>query len=251
MLKHIPFYASLLGRPVGDKLKATHSHVLVYGAIEVHASGPRGCKASNRTIAAETGLAENTVAKTICQLSACGWVKTELDNNNHRKGILPLLEIQAPLLPSKPPLLPSKPPLYSPVNIDNSIRDNSIKNNTPANADGISQFDIQKKKQTYIMKLAYDFMEKQGITIINNAIFQKQLVKTWEANGDRRMLELLIFLRDCYADYEKEDYAPQVRDYLDIPRKAKGLLDFAEKKSFEFEATDFAEFTKNGFTIAK
>ena len=54
MLKHIPFYASLMGAKLYDKDTATTSHVLVYGAIEAHSMGDKGCIASNKTIANET-----------------------------------------------------------------------------------------------------------------------------------------------------------------------------------------------------
>lgn len=108
MLKHIPFYASLLDRPLIDKNKSKASHVLVYGAIEAHAMGTNGqCTASNATIAAETGLKQNSVATVISTLSRSGWVKVHLNKNNQRTGVDPLMVIEPPLnhhlTPLKPP----------------------------------------------------------------------------------------------------------------------------------------------------
>lgn len=104
MLKHIPFYASLLGRQLTTTIKATHSHVLVYGAIEVHSFGEMGCIASNKTIAEETGLKQSSVATVISTLAKAGWVAVELDENNHRLSIEPLMVIEAPLYGHKTPL---------------------------------------------------------------------------------------------------------------------------------------------------
>lgn len=118
MLKHIPFYAVLLDRPLPNGKQSTNSHVLVYGAIEAHSLGPKGCIASNKTIAGSTGLKERSVATIISLLASAGWISVKLDDNNHRKGITPLMEI-------KPPSIGIEPPLQSGLNIDNSIRDNN------------------------------------------------------------------------------------------------------------------------------
>lgn len=128
MLKNIPFYASLLGKDLGDGQKSTHSHVLVYGAIEAHSFGPKGCIASNKTIAEDTGYQEATIAKTISQLNKAGWIKTSIDSNNHRINIIPLLEISKPLPTSKDPISDGYTPLYQPVNIEYSIENTVIDN---------------------------------------------------------------------------------------------------------------------------
>ena len=96
MLKNIPFYASLLNRELSNGKITKHSHVLVYGAIETHAMGDYGCIASNKTIAAETGLAYKTVTNIISELNASGWIKVNLDKNNHRTNIEPKLTIAVP-----------------------------------------------------------------------------------------------------------------------------------------------------------
>lgn len=99
MLKHIPFYGTLLGRQLTTKTKATHSHVLIYGAIEAHSMGEKGCIASNKLIAQETGLKESSVKTVISTLAKAGWIKVYLNENNHRKGIDPLMDINPPLIP--------------------------------------------------------------------------------------------------------------------------------------------------------
>lgn len=176
MLKHVPFYSQLVGKTLtGVKLKnkqlyATASHVLVYGAVEAHSKGPKGCVAGNDTIGAETGLTEGTVAKTICQLSAAGWVVVSLTARNYRTAIKPadlttlaLLDSKAkpvdndePALPhSKAPgLLDSNAQLYSGVNIEDNSK-NTDKNtleeerntyvsrrDAPLNDNGASFFDL-------------------------------------------------------------------------------------------------------------
>lgn len=96
MLKHIPFYASLLERDLLKGKKSTFGHVLIYGAIEVHALGERGCIASNETIAKETGLKETSVATMLSQISKAGWVKIYSTKQNKRIEIVPLIEASIP-----------------------------------------------------------------------------------------------------------------------------------------------------------
>nr|DAV75072.1 MAG TPA: helix-turn-helix domain protein [Caudoviricetes sp.] len=146
MLKNIPFYASLLNRELANGKRTKHSHVLVYGAIETHALGDYGCIASNKTIAAETGLTAGTVANTISELNASGWIKVTLNENNHRVNIEPKLTINTPTFsqgsqeltevnPSAaaepplsrgltPPSAAAEPPLQPRMNIEYSNRNN-------------------------------------------------------------------------------------------------------------------------------
>ncbi len=125
MLKHIPFYASLLGREITGKIKATNRHVLVYGAIEVHSTGKLGCIASNQTIADETGLATRVVSLTISDLKKAGWVDFTLDQNFFRSPITPLLNISTPYTKNVPtPTLNNTPPLHKNTHIGNIIGNN-------------------------------------------------------------------------------------------------------------------------------
>ena len=131
MLKNIPFYASLLNRELANGKRTKHSHVLVYGAIETHALGDYGCIASNKTIAAETGLTAGTVANTISELNASGWIKVTLNENNHRVNIEPKLTINTPTfsqgsqeLTEVNPSAAAEPPLQPRMNIEYSNRNN-------------------------------------------------------------------------------------------------------------------------------
>lgn len=118
MLKHIPFYASLLERPE----KPTIGMVLVYGAIEAHSFGEKGCIASNKTIAQETGLKEKTVANAISLLNKYRWVIVHLDNNNHRTLIEPSLTIEPPFTVQGTPLPATRNIEYS---NKNTVRENT------------------------------------------------------------------------------------------------------------------------------
>ena len=139
MLKHIPFYASLLGRQMKSGKKSNNGMVLVYGAIEVHAMGEKGCIASNGRIAQETGLSAGTVANYISELNKSGWVKVNIKTVNGgvvRVNIEPLLTIKTPSSTSDtlhtsviPPSSGDDTPLHLEMNIDNNI-DNNKKTTT-------------------------------------------------------------------------------------------------------------------------
>lgn len=139
MLKHIPFYASLLGRQMKSGKKSNNGMVLVYGAIEVHAMGEKGCIASNGRIAQETGLSAGTVANYISELNKSGWIKVNTKTVNGgivRVNIEPLLTIKTPSSTSDtlhtsviPPSSGDDTPLHLGVNIDNNI-DNNKKTTT-------------------------------------------------------------------------------------------------------------------------
>lgn len=119
MLRHIPFYATLLKRQLTEQIKATNSHVLVYGAVEAHSLGPKGCIASNKTLAEDTGLKESSVKTILSILAKAGWIEVNLDKNNHRKGIQPSMTIN-------PPVNDHKPPRQSPLTIEHS-KENTVR----------------------------------------------------------------------------------------------------------------------------
>lgn len=127
MLKHLPFYGSLLGRILADKTKATNRHVLVYGAVEAHSYGKHGCIASNATIAEETGISERVVSSTLSQLKKSEWVSFDLDEKFRRGEIVPLLTIETPVkkntpyIKNVPPVNDTTPPtpnMYPPYTGD-------------------------------------------------------------------------------------------------------------------------------------
>lgn len=73
------------------------SHVLVYGAIEAHSMGPKGCIASNATIAKEVGLGSETISNLIGELAKGGWIHVYLKENGKRDSIMPLGSVVMPL----------------------------------------------------------------------------------------------------------------------------------------------------------
>ena len=102
MLKHIPFYASLLGRKMSDNKKSQTRHVLLYGAIEVHHEGKIGCRASNKTLASECGLAEGKISEYLLEMKRAGWIDYTLSESNKRGAIVPKLEIFVPEVKDEP-----------------------------------------------------------------------------------------------------------------------------------------------------
>lgn len=126
MLRNIPFYASLLSRDLGyqnkkgERVIASQGHVLVYGAVEAHAMGDRGCIASNKTIGAETGLSAGRVANILSELNRAEWIDVKLDDKNQRTSIIPLMTLHAGV---NPPSRESESPLHADVNIDNNNKE--------------------------------------------------------------------------------------------------------------------------------
>lgn len=125
MLKHIPFYASLLNRQLTDKVKATHRHVLLYGAIEAHSYGRLGCIAGNETLAQETGLSVDNIRRYVGEIKAGGWIDYEIGSNSMRGEIIPLLEIEVPVRKNyTPPVYKLHKPCVENTHIGNIIGNN-------------------------------------------------------------------------------------------------------------------------------
>lgn len=228
MLRSIPFYSSLLGKQINEKTNATHSHVLLYGAIEVHSFGKRGCVASNATIAQETGLTESTVSKTLSQLVSCGWVRVTWKGEKfgRRDQIIPLLEI-APLLHSKTTLTDQKGYPYSPVKIDNS-KDNSIDINV-FNV-GVSEVKSLTGTQEQLLKVksVFELFDRRGLSM-------NMLWKTPSQRNsavllyDNKGLEKIGKALDFYLENKSVDYCPYVSTPYDLANKWDKLLTFKNK----------------------
>lgn len=245
MLKNIPFYSALMGAKLYDKDTATTSHVLVYGAIEAHSMGDKGCIASNKTIASETGLKESTTAKCISQLNKAGWVSVELDDNNHRKLIQPLLTIAPPLPTSKPPFTPQKTPLYSTVNIDNSNKNTVIDNDTKVSL-GNSQSKNSKDEYIAINKKTSITNERgeYGQLLVINELFTywKQTVG-YEISGRKQQnrnacsnlirkhgVDTTKRLINGVAQCNSDKYAPRISDFTELQSKMSALLAWGNRK---------------------
>lgn len=144
-LSSIPFYNGLLGKELfikedGTPVLATNTHILVYGAIEVHSRGKLGCVASNKTIGEECGVSDGRTANIISELAKAGWVTVAL-KGRLRKGIITNLSIDvftsrqsethATVKPFhttvKSTSRQSEVSLHASVNIDN-ILDNNLDN---------------------------------------------------------------------------------------------------------------------------
>jgi hypothetical protein len=133
MLKHIPFYASLLDKQLTEKVKATHRHVLLYGAIEAHSYGRLGCIAGNELLAQETGLSVENIRRYVGEIKAGGWVNYTIGRDNSRSEIIPLLEIEVPQKLHKPCVNNTQAPrqkLHKPcveiTHIGNNIGNNKV-----------------------------------------------------------------------------------------------------------------------------
>lgn len=120
MLRSIPFYASLLGRELTSKTLSTNSHVLLYGAIEVHSFGPLECVASNETLSKDTGVSKDRIYRYLKEMKLGGWIDYTLDKNNQRIKIVPLIEMRVP--PQRKTLTP---PAKNAVPYIDNITDNT------------------------------------------------------------------------------------------------------------------------------
>lgn len=135
MLKHIPFYASLLGKDLTESVKSSNRHVLLYGAVEVHHEGKIGCRASNKTLAAECGLSDVKISQYLLEMKKGGWIDYTLSAENRRGAIVPLLEIFVPSHKNSDTLSQKmSTPLTKIVAIDNII-------------DNIKEFSFNKEKE--------------------------------------------------------------------------------------------------------
>lgn len=227
MLKHIPFYASLLGRPLPAKAKAQRSHVLVYGAIEKHDDGPKGCIASNKTIAAETGYGVQTVANTISELAAAKWVEVVLGADNQRKSIRPLMTLT---LESNPPYSGGEPPLTAEGNIE-SIKGNSkVEPSAPGSVlvDEPGQGDEPPKAPAPPSTLALycQVNKKYGLPVDNfNHIRAKS--KAFDAEiGEHEAQTYLQILLDIDYQATNGDFKPTLEHSRDVYSKRIKICKF-------------------------
>lgn len=93
----------------------------MYGAIEVHSMGEKGCIASNKTLGENIGLSAGRAANIISELAKAEWIEVSMDGNNHRTLITPLMTINKTV---KTPSQSSEPTLNKSVNISNNRSNN-------------------------------------------------------------------------------------------------------------------------------
>ena len=229
MLKNIPFYSSLLGKQIG-KTTTKHSHVLIYGAIEAHSMGEKGCIASNKTIALETGLGEGTVANRISELNQFGWIKVTLNDYNHRTSIVPLLELRVPSLPSEPPFTPELTPLHSQVNIEYSNKNTVIDNSTNVELAKAKKLDSKKPEygNNEINSLFNKWNEATGYAITSRIKANKRACwNLYLKHGQDGLEKLLNDVKLAHQD----DYSPRISDFVDLQAKLNKLLLWGKNKS--------------------
>lgn len=225
-LNLIPFYGTLVGRQISQSgAKATHSHVLVFGAIEAHSLGEKGCIASNTTIAKETGLSTSRVASVISELAAAKWIAVILDEKNRRKQILPLSTLATA---GNPPLPDLATPLATAGNIDNNIN-NSIRRTTPSQSEDSSPKPKTKtspKPEDEIKKLFYLVIKQYQLPVLNHSHISGWCLKLKDTlNEDRSKKYLnLLLVRDLNAERSENDFVPTLNRPLDIVDKAAKII---------------------------
>ena len=226
MLKNIPFYSSLLGRPLTENKKATHSHVLTYGAIEAHSLGLKGCIASNKTIANEIGMAQKTVSNAISELRKAGWVKYDLDENNQRGVITPLLTISLPAtppLPSVPPSTPAGSPLHSTGNIEYS-RDYSLEvdKSTRASSRGYGNEEVNEALEYWETVLGTPILAQMKA----NRFAASNLIKKHGLRGVKQLIDAIVKTKT-------DRYAPRISDFVTLQRRLNDLIDWTVRNNAE------------------
>jgi len=238
MLKHIPFYASLLGREMSNNKKSNNGMVLVYGAIEVHAMGEKGCIASNKRIADETGLSAGTVANYISELNRSGWVKVVTKNINGgiaRLEIKPLLTIETHSRKNDalhtsviPPSSGDDTPLHLGVNIGNNIdnKENTSlpkgKGETPKKT---TNLDIDHLMEYWEITVGYAIQGKKQA----NRYACNNLIKKLTVTGVEQVINGVALAHG-------DKYAPKISDFCSLQAKLNDLIlwgkNYGNNKSF-------------------
>lgn len=208
MLHLVPFYGSLMGRYLGvnskgEERRALTSHVLVYGALEAHSRGPKGCIASNKTLGEDVGLSVSRVASILSELSMGGWIQVELDENNQRLSIHPLMELTG----GNPPLPQTVRPLAVRGNIDNSL-DNSTSTNVEGASTVKGSFGNSQVNEVMDTWTAVMGWEIAG-NVKKNRIAVTNLIKRYGVDGLKRLIPLI-------AQAHSTPYAPRIEDFVSL-----------------------------------
>jgi hypothetical protein len=208
MLNQIPFYGSLLKKDLGKGRKSTQTHVLVYGAIESHAKGPKGCIVSNNKLSQEIGVSKSRVETVLSEISQAGWVSVHLDENNKRVKIIPNATITFERGKWGLPLTARG------VAADGNI-DSSLDSNTTYSAAEAAQ-PPKEKEHDSALKLFYLVVNKYGLPKMNNNNIRKW-AKDIEAmpDGEAYLNQLLVEdLREVEGEFR-----PTLNDPYDIIAK--------------------------------
>lgn len=233
MLHTIPFHASLLGKDIGE-MKATHGHVLVYGAIEVHSFGPKGCIASNRTLASEVGLTDRSVANIISQIAKAGWVKVVLSDKRSRIKIEPNLEIVVSST--------NDTPISSVRDTVSSTREDTIEN-TKEITNTITVRKRTRKKTEVELKNDSSDVNSLILYFYSKLVPAETTGRRFSSTNRKAMDSLLSTygIQDVRATIDKakellgKPYKPQVQSVLTLLAKYEQIK--AEKQIIKHQAT--------------
>src|SRR5574343_127057 len=209
-------------------LKDTKLSAKAKGLICFLQSTSNNWKFTIEGLATQFSDGRESIRNGIKELEKAGYIKwTQVSNNSGKfdKNVVELFEHPFTGFPST-----EKPSAGKPLQQTKDLQTKDLQTNTPAKAD------------EYIFKLAYDFMKDNKIPIINHTIFRSQIRTMWKTLGNHDMATVLIFLRDCYKECQDREFAPVISDYIDISRKAKKILNWAQKMNFGFDDKDYQEF---------
>lgn len=232
-LHTIPFHASLLKQPLTKNKKASNAHVLIYGAIEVHANGEKGCIASNDKIAKETGYAKQTVINRISEMAEAEWI-TVVMKDHKRVKITPNASIT---FWGNPPLPHTVTPPTVEGNIYNSIDNNptgSLEEESPGTSFSFGEdtgaitprsgsgvvYRTTEAKPT-IKKLYYDVIRKYKLPNQNNNVTKSYIKKMENDLGyEHAAYYLEALLRyDIVSFIEVGKFVPRFNSSRDIYEK--------------------------------
>lgn len=216
-LKLIPFYGTLVNRPLSPEKTATQSHVLIFGAIEAHSIGEKGCIASNKTIAEETGLSISRVASIISELNSAGWIEVQLGEKGNRKQIIPLSILA---MRGNPPLPCVATPLASSGNIYNKLDNN--RDITPLRDEATTK----PKAEDEVKKMFYQVVKQYNLTVLNHnhvSGWCTKLKATFNEERSKKYLKLLL-VRDLNAERSTHEFVPTLNRPLDIVDKAAKII---------------------------
>ena len=234
MITHIPFYAGLIGLDVAGT-KAVHSHVLIYGAIQFHSDGPKGCIASNKTMATETGYSEQTVANIISMLAKAGWIKVNLTEQNRRVSILPLISLNVPSPQREAPYSGEEAQLTVDGNINNILKDSKKDTIKPSRKKAVKKEVILKNPSTDVNSLVmYFYSRLSPATPIprqmaaSNRTAMDSLLSTYELKDVRETI-------DKAKELLGKPYKPQVQSIQTLVAKYEQIK--AEKTTIKHQPT--------------
>lgn len=245
MLKHIPFYGSLLRQPLTKNKKTTTGHVLVYGAVEAHDMGSKGCVASNATLGKEVGLSASRVSSLLTDLNAAGWVEVVMDAKNQRKQIIPKVTLA---IPSYPPSQEQLPPLAADSYIDNSKENSKTSagagtDNEPADVLTLTKDETPPvppapplETTPSVRALYYRVIKKYGLPTWNNNVLKVKIQALENEIGQTDASEYLNWLLDKDYNSFNDEFRPQLTNALDIYTKRVAITQWLKKQKAQGNA---------------